>query len=472
MLPVEWCERCGADLVGAEQGLPCHYCWEATADDVLVAELAASASEALASDDARARIALKLLSQIDDPRAAGSLRGLVEKHSEPRVRAAALHSLGWSGDEADVPLALRALDAGEIAERMAAIGALGELGGSVAADALAGRLEFVDGDEMGQVVAALAWLRDPRALEPARRLATVALDDYHRNDRNVIWALVRVGDDADRELLWQRVAALPDSTAQRNAVWTLRNAFALEDPSGVPASAGAMGIERRPGASPQTFQPLAPRVVPRLTLDALLDEPPGSDGPQAKFGGQPDWIGTPTWPHTRGGRPLMFFGQLPLPGQPRRMSYIFIGPDDSWKPLGEGNAVVVQPGPAPPHIACRPRATGPAIYEPAAEPPGFRPLRRYRAYERFVSLTEGADPERWEWPEAPPGVYRRDEHGDWNKIGGTGCWLQGEPDLPGDGWAFAFQFTASWAGRELADGAECYGFLRGDGTAALAWDCH
>lgn len=49
---------------------------------------------------------------------------------------------------------------------------------------------------------------------------------------------------------------------------------------------------------------------------------------------------------------------------------------------------------------------------------------------------------------------------------------QGEQLPPGDGWTFAFQFSAAWAGRELGDGAECYGFVREDGTGAFLWQCH
>ena len=207
MAAMDWCERCGADLEPFATGLPCRYCWEGRADDPSVAELAAEASEALvavrtvlsdvpdpsgrenfaramASDDPvteqagnvargheiRARAALELLSQVDDPNGAAPLRRLVRGHTEPRVRAAALRSLAWSGDGSDVPLLVRALDAADKRERQAAIAGLGELGGSVAADALAARLQLVADDELEQVVAALAWLRDRRALESARRL--------------------------------------------------------------------------------------------------------------------------------------------------------------------------------------------------------------------------------------------------------------------------------------------------------------
>jgi hypothetical protein len=373
-----------------------------------------------------------------------------------------------------VPLAARALEATDDRERAAAIAALGELGGTLAAGALAARLLVAAGEELEQVVAALAWLRDPRALEAARRLAPAALERYNPDRRNPVWALVRLGDDADRELLRERLAAMADNPSSREqALGRLANALAAEDTAAAPDVYARAGLTSAGAAQMQTREPLGARTVPRLALAELSTEPVGDDGPQAKFGGEPDWIDTPAWPHTSGGRPLIFYGQLPLLGQPRRTAYVFVGFDASWEPLGEGNAVVVQPGPAPSHIAHRPCATGPGLYEDAPRPLRFRnPQRRYRRYERFVRLADGADPERWEWPDMPTGTYARDAHGDWNKIGGTGLWLQGEPRLPGDGWRFAFQFTASWAGRELADGAECYGFVRDDGTAALAWDCH
>ena len=50
--------------------------------------------------------------------------------------------------------------------------------------------------------------------------------------------------------------------------------------------------------------------------------------------------------------------------------------------------------------------------------------------------------------------------------------LQGEEWPEGDGWRFLFQFSAATVGHDLADGAECYGYLREDGSAAFGWQCH
>ena len=195
--------------------------------------------------------------------------------------------------------------------------------------------------------------------------------------------------------------------------------------------------------------------------------------PPPKFGGQPDWVEAPTWPLGADSAPLVFFGQLPVTaGGQARTAYVFIDPEGNhWEPLGQANAVLLQPG-APCQLETAPLSTGPQLFEFVHEAGQFRRRWRARRYERFIRLEEGLDPERWEWPQLPPETYRRDEQGDWKKVGGTPLFLQGEESPPGDGWNFAFQFSAAWAGRELGDGAECYGFVRADGAGAFFWQCH
>lgn len=115
---------------------------------------------------------------------------------------------------------------------------------------------------------------------------------------------------------------------------------------------------------------------------------------------------------------------------------------------------------------------GPALFVGAGNGSHFRQIKKVRRYERYVRLEEGADPSIWTWPDPPKDTRVRDQHGDWNKIGGTPLFLQGDATPAGEGWRFAFQFSADWAGRELGDGAECYGFTRDDGTGAFLWQCH
>jgi hypothetical protein len=181
---------------------------------------------------------------------------------------------------------------------------------------------------------------------------------------------------------------------------------------------------------------------------------------QTKFGGQPDWIAGAAWPHASDGRPLVLLAQFVR--ESGECVYVFINLSmdaQTWEPLTDGSAVIVQPGPATCHLETRAHAEGPQLFD-----------MHHRRYERIVVTEPGLDPE--EWISAPVGGAIEALHGDWNKIGGTPLYLQGRETPPGDGWNFALQFTAGWAGRELGDGAECYVFTREDGSGAFLWQCH
>lgn len=217
-------------------------------------------------------------------------------------------------------------------------------------------------------------------------------------------------------------------------------------------------------AAPQApFGDEQPRTVTKRAMVGLSPQPP-SDPPAAKFGGHPDWLSQPQWPLEPDGRPMTFYGQLPLPEHSGQIAYLFIGSRDNWQPLSDGNAVVVQPA-STCHRPTVATARGPRLYERVHELDGFVQFSYARAYERFVELRDAADPASWQ-PDQDTMVE------DWNKIGGTPRFLQDEQWPPGDGWRFAAQFTAGWAGRELADGAECYIFVRDDLNAAFLWQCH
>lgn len=391
-----WCARCGNDLP-IEPGLPCELCWPARADTKLIRELADWV-------DRGAHRAPRLLARIGDPQALPALRWAAS-HGNPRVRAAALASIGWSGGEAEVPVAVAALEDPDIDVREAARATLADLGGGHAVSALAGVLDQLELNERLHALQALRWLE---------------------------------GESAGNR-----------PTAR-----------------GDPGVGESAGVGEPPGG-----HVAAERVLPRLTLAKLSTQPlSGVDWPPAKFGGQPDWTGPPAWPVADDLRPLVFYGQLPLAGYGRRTAYLFfrLDPDaESWEPLGQGNALVLQPG-EPCQLQTVAQATGPRLFERVAERRGFRRRSRARPYERFVGLEPGVDPEHWDAGELDLAAANGDAHGDWNKIGGTPQFLQPDGTRPGPGWEFAFQFTAAWAGHELANGAECYGFVRG-GKGALLW---
>jgi hypothetical protein len=501
-----WCSRCGGDLARHCEELPCPQCWTGQADDALARRLIARADDALRTGEealasiadpaarsswvtaarnadasvraagkrARvaevlARAALSPLGQIGDPRAASALRAAVEM-TRPRVRAAGLRGLGRSGTRDDAGRVARCLGDESETVRSAARVALAELGGPAAADALAAHLETTVEREQVECMTALAWLRDPRALPLARRLAPGALANF--NERMTVRALLQVGTEADvaalRTLMIDDIRRNgPRAPSYANMAWALGR----EDRD-AQRTLRTWLSEDGLGLTPETTDPISaparPRTVARMTLTELTPTPASDAWPPAKFGGQPDWLESPAWPVASDGRSLTFYGQLPLADEPARIAYVFINAGkraETWAPLGDGNAVVTQPGPAP-HLRCIDAATGPQLYAPVDESSsGFQPRSRYLPYERFVRLAPGADPPEWS-PQGP------EQHGDWDKIGGTPLFLQSEHTPPGDGWHFAFQFTAAWAGHELADGAQCYGFIRDDGTGALTWECH
>ena len=71
--------------------------------------------------------------------------------------------------------------------------------------------------------------------------------------------------------------------------------------------------------------------------------------PVAKLGGRPTWLDAPTWPLGATGGPMMFVGQVPIPGEMVRMAYLFVTDDDEgmaegYRPEAGDTALLVQPG--------------------------------------------------------------------------------------------------------------------------------
>ena len=214
----------------------------------------------------------------------------------------------------------------------------------------------------------------------------------------------------------------------------------------------------------------AARTVPRSAMRHAPVSEPITDL-VTKFGGQPVWRDAPQWPLSAGlGLTMTFFGQVRLPaevaGDGTWMAYVFFAPEGQharWD--GGDNALIVQPGPGPAAVDTIAQATGPTITTSRHDGPGkYRTHRRKVLQEYAVELEPGLDPETWS------DAVIEDIHGDWNKVGGTACWLQGA-EVP-DGATFAFQFSPSAFGYGLGDGAEAYAFVGRDGRGAWLWQCH
>ena len=208
------------------------------------------------------------------------------------------------------------------------------------------------------------------------------------------------------------------------------------------------------------------RTVPRWSFELEAVDIPIS-APVSKFGGQPVWIGEPTWPQAVDGGPATFMAQFTIPGTDW-MAYLFLDfaameADDDW------GLVIVQPGREPERTIAV--ATGPTFWSDVPGPDRYLRRRVARRIESLAVLEAGFDLDDWAVLDEDP-EHTRDDERDWNKIGGNPRWLQGDetPDEPG--WRFLFQFTAAKVGRELADGAEVYGLINDDGRGRFIVQSH
>ncbi|MCZ7418310.1 hypothetical protein O7605_02055 [Verrucosispora sp. WMMA2121] len=109
-------------------------------------------------------------------------------------------------------------------------------------------------------------------------------------------------------------------------------------------------------------------LLPRLQM-RLRPAAAAIDVPRAKLGGQPVWLGPPTWPLSRSlGIPMMFVGQIPVPGEPTSLAYLFVtddpqGTTETFDAEAGENALLVQPaGRIPPFIVTIGTATGPSLW--------------------------------------------------------------------------------------------------------------
>src|SRR5262245_15622004 len=116
-------------------------------------------------------------------------------------------------------------------------------------------------------------------------------------------------------------------------------------------------------------------LLPRLQLQLRPASAPIRT-PVAKLGGQPTWLDSPAWPLSRTtGAQLKFVGQFPVPGNPMRLTYLFITEDgaigetfpETYSPDAGENALLVQPGGRlPPGAGVADAATGPSLWRRGA----------------------------------------------------------------------------------------------------------
>ncbi len=223
-------------------------------------------------------------------------------------------ALGTIHDRRGEPLATRALGDPEDRVREAAIECLAELGGRPAGDALAAKL--TDPQDRVAAATALAWLRDPRAVEPlldAIDQPTLGGNIMRSPGSALAWLadprtvppLVAVLEAATERWLASRPepGSLPRPDWGAHAVAT-DVASALIRIGGAEADAAVSRVEVRSEGSlrpyllptPTELKPFAfrgppdrRRTVPRWSLE-LRPAPMPIREPVTKFGGQPVWL--------------------------------------------------------------------------------------------------------------------------------------------------------------------------------------
>jgi hypothetical protein len=132
-------------------------------------------------------------------------------------------------------------------------------------------------------------------------------------------------------------------------------------------TAGAVGSYRvveAVGADGPTDAAFLPRhAITVRPADSPITEP------LPKLGGRPTWLDTPTWPlGARSGAPMMFIGQVPIPGRHSRLAYLFMTDDDDgmaegYLPEAGDTALLIQPGGRIPRfVKTVDRPTGPTLW--------------------------------------------------------------------------------------------------------------
>ncbi len=205
-------------------------------------------------------------------------------------------------------------------------------------------------------------------------------------------------------------------------------------------------------------------TVPAWVLDYELGDP---EHPGTRFGGQPSWRTSPTWPLTPAGTPMAFWAQFEIPWATDQMAYLFIDTTEEalLDDLNQAASLFVQPG-SEPQVPWISEMTGPQVPDQLQRDHRYQPAWPYDFTTRVPSLVPFNEPPDW-----PQGRFQATSP--LNKVGGTPLAIQWEPELPTSSYRFLFQFRAHDAGFELGDVAECYGYIdTHSGNGLFHWDCH
>ena len=180
-----------------------------------------------------------------------------------------------------------------------------------------------------------------------------------------------------------------------------------------------------------------------------------------KFGGQPKWYSKPEWPISKStGNPMRFICQIRLNdinlnGLNAKYAYLFMTDeedyvDDTWKPDGGENAIILQPGNN--DIRTEEILNGPTTYKMIKEEGNPRLVQK--EIELGVHLTQ---------------FDEKDEDEIVNKMTGDPDFIQGkEYPFGDDNWKLLIQINSGNVPFSLnfGDYGVGYGFINNDGNKA------
>ncbi len=412
--------------------------------------------------------AVRYLARTDTDEAGDRLIDIALDIDEPLSEVAAIGA-AWRGDRRVTSRLLdlvvedfpQPMPAGRFLN-LAAVHALTVLGDPAAVPRLADYLEKA---------ADIAGLVEYRVAEAGDLSAEAELQrqqDIHRSIGATPPDSLAPGYDPEERR--QRIIASATSEANQHIDALAEALRSFDDQAGRDAVAAVSSVLGRQ-LDPELFRPedavdLQPEdlAVAAWSLDLELGDP---DHHGTRFGGQPTWRSSPTWPLSASGKPMAFWAQFEIPWEPEKTAYLFIDTtEEAWlDDLGDSAALFVQPGgtPAVPWVS---DATGPEVPDGIQRDTKYLPVWPHSFTSRVPSLTPYYEPREW-----PDGHFQAESP--LNKIGGTPLPIQREPQLPTPDYRFLFQFSADAAGFEFGDSAECYGYVDPDtGSGFFHWDCH
>lgn len=342
-----------------------------------------------------------------------------------------------------------------------ATGALARLGDARAVSGLARHVEAMAvlvryPEARGRMTATWQWMGLPMPVigshdelaGPYSRLLAAALPE-----------LEAIPDDTYEQVQLQAPVAVA-------AEWLLRTGRRdlVELARSAEAQAGLTVRSRspKPGVAPP---PGDVAVVDAWALD-LRVLPPGEKVPDGtRFGGQPSWRDSPTWPLAPEGFPMAFWAQIEDPENPDRMAYLFVDVNE-WMPGWDDPnriALITQPRGHPPTVPYIEVSTGPVVVDTNRNDVEGHQSPSYTFQPRIPTLERFDDPVNREYNyfENPFTIQ---------KVGGSPTYVSEESPQSNPNSRLLFQINVDEELGSSVAPVTILGFLNPNGSTAIAYN--